>query len=64
MHEQLSQAANTNVRVIPFVLDDMFQSAQSLVYIIKDYVEEGKGMQAVEQFLLTVSGLPLSQVAA
>eukprot|EP00775_Hariotina_reticulata_P008359 gene8359-8543_t len=53
MHEQLSQAANTNVRVIPFVLDDMFQSAECLVHVIREYVAEGKGMPAVQQFLLT-----------
>lgn len=34
----------------------MFQSAADLVQVVKEFVEDGKGLPRVEQLMLTVSG--------
>lgn len=53
-HDQLAGVAGTNVAVLPFVLDSMYQSAASLAQVVRDYLADGRGMPQVEQFLLTV----------
>lgn len=55
LHDQLGEAAGTNVQVLPFVLQGMFQSATTLANVVKEHLEEGRGMPQVEQLLLTVS---------
>lgn len=55
LHDQLGEAAGTNVQVMPFVLEGMFSSATTLANVVKDSLEEGRGMPQVEQLLLTVS---------
>lgn len=55
LHDQLGEAAGTNVQVMPFVIEGMFQSATTLANVVKDSLEEGRGMPQVEQLLLTVS---------
>lgn len=54
-HEQLSDVVGTNVQVVPMVTSSMFQSAADLVQVVKEFVEDGKGLPRVEQLMLTVS---------
>lgn len=53
-HEQLSDVAGTNVQMVPMVTQSMFQSAADLVQVVKEFVEDGKGLPRVEQLMLTV----------
>eukprot|EP00878_Enallax_costatus_P017919 GHUV01018841.1.p1 GENE.GHUV01018841.1~~GHUV01018841.1.p1 ORF type:complete len:363 (+),score=137.20 GHUV01018841.1:871-1959(+) len=63
LHDQLGDAAGTNVQVVPFVLDGYFQSAITLATAVKELMEDGQGMPSIEQHLLTtIANLPPSEV--
>lgn len=55
-HEQLSEVVGSNVQMVPIMLSDHFQSAASLAALVKDMVEEGRGMSRVEHTMLAVRG--------
>eukprot|EP00879_Flechtneria_rotunda_P017288 GHRR01018110.1.p1 GENE.GHRR01018110.1~~GHRR01018110.1.p1 ORF type:complete len:303 (+),score=94.02 GHRR01018110.1:332-1240(+) len=63
LHDQLGNAAGSNVYVLPFVLENMYQSAASLAAIVKEYLTDGQRMPHVEKFLLTsIANMPAQDI--